>query len=832
MTRTTIDFGIDLGTTNSSIAVLNGMEVTIFKNNEGSEYTPSVVWCDKKNRIIIGREAKSHSDSDPENTFAEFKLQMGTAQKYTFKRGGLAMKPDELSAEVLKSLKGDVKQRSDEDVKSAVITVPAAFELPQCEATKKAAQLAGFVTSPLLQEPVAAAMAYGFQSDSDKVFWLVYDFGGGTFDAAIIHLRDGIIQVVNHEGDNHLGGKLIDWAIVDELLIPALTQERRLTDFRRGNVKWIPAIAKLKLKAEEAKIRLSREEYVPISMDALCQDDRGEVIDFDFELKRIDVEKLVEPFILRSINICKKALAEKRLSEKNIEKLILVGGPTLMPYLRQRLADPKDGLGIPLEFSIDSLTVVAQGAAIFAGTQRNETVEVQPIAAGQYRVELENKPVGPDTEPLIGGKVVPSDSTNLAGFTIEFINNQAQPPWRSGRIGLAPDGSFMTTLWAEKWKQNIFQIELCDEKGTKQETVPNSFPYTPRPTPSEHLPLIHSVGIALVSNEVALFFEKGVLLPTRKLMILHTALEVRQGQTGDVIRIPVLEGEKKRADRNHEIGALEVRAEHVKRNVPAGSEVEITVEIDASRLVRLKTYIPILDEEFEHVLHMEIKTPEIDILKKEFEREKERLEQVRTKVQETRDQKAQQALQRIDGERIVHDISSLLAAAPNDPDAALKCKNRLLDLKAAIDEVEDALECPVLKVQAEKDIEFVHKIINDPSYDIKNYEKDEFTTLEKALHNAVRDSNVDELRFYANKINQLAWSFYFRHPGSWVNEFENLEKRKSDMRDQSQAELYFTQGRRAINDGNVEGLKSAVRQLWNMLPIDDEARKKISGVMW
>ena len=189
MTRETIDFGIDLGTTNSSIALLKGTEVEVIKNNEGQEYTPSCVWIDKSGRVIVGRAAKERVESDLENTSSEFKLRMGTETEYLFKRSGRRMKPEELSAEVLKSLKADVQQRVGENLEAAVITVPAAFELPQCEATNKAAKLVGFSMNPLLLEPVAAAMAYAFQTTSNKAFWLAYDFGGGTFDAAVIQVR-------------------------------------------------------------------------------------------------------------------------------------------------------------------------------------------------------------------------------------------------------------------------------------------------------------------------------------------------------------------------------------------------------------------------------------------------------------------------------------------------------------------------------------------------------------------------------------------------------------------------------------------------------------------
>ncbi len=258
MARTTIDYGIDLGTTNSSIAVLAGTEVKVFRNNDGFEYTPSAVWIDKSNRIHVGLLAKRYLEEDPENSCCEFKLQMGTNTAYKLAASGRQMLPEELSAEVLKSLKADVRRDTGEDIPTAVITVPAAFDLPQSAATKRAGELAGLADCPLLQEPVAAALAYGFQSESDRVFWLIYDFGGGTFDAAVVQVRDGVVQVVNHGGDNMLGGKLIDWAIVEQLFIPALTRGRRLGDFRRGNPRWRKAISSSRPRRPRSGSRAAR----------------------------------------------------------------------------------------------------------------------------------------------------------------------------------------------------------------------------------------------------------------------------------------------------------------------------------------------------------------------------------------------------------------------------------------------------------------------------------------------------------------------------------------------------------------------------------------------
>ena len=368
MTRQTIDYGIDLGTTNSSVAVLVGTTAEVVPNRYGSSFTPSAVWFDKRGKLYVGQEAKARYIDDEENTGVEFKLRMGEPWKKTFQRSGVALLPEEMSAEVLKSLRIDVQTNKGEDPRAAVVTVPAAFELPQCEATRRAAELAGLTLSPLLQEPVAAALAHGFQTASNKVFWLVYDFGGGTFDAAVIQVRDGVIQVVNHAGDNYLGGKNIDWDIVEKLLMPKLVSERPLAGFSRQNPKWLSALAKLKGKAEEAKIQVSRTQRpTEIWIEDLCRDDRGETIDFTFELQPAELQRITAPWVARSISLCKLALHDKGLSGRDIEKVIMVGGSSLFSWLQEELARK---LGARLDLSIDPMTVVARGAAVFAGTQR------------------------------------------------------------------------------------------------------------------------------------------------------------------------------------------------------------------------------------------------------------------------------------------------------------------------------------------------------------------------------------------------------------------------------------------------------------------------------
>lgn len=219
--RQTFDFGIDLGTTNSAIAVLNGVTPRIIKNMLDDDITPSAVHIDKRQGLLVGKSAKGkQAQSGRADTQIEFKRVMGTQQTLAFKSSGVTKLPEELSAEILKSLRADVARAIGEEPMAAVITVPAAFETHQTSATMKAAKLAGFSQVALLQEPVAAALAYGFQATGEKAYWLVFDFGGGTFDAALIKAEDGTVTVVHHGGDNFLGGSDIDWAFVEQIILP------------------------------------------------------------------------------------------------------------------------------------------------------------------------------------------------------------------------------------------------------------------------------------------------------------------------------------------------------------------------------------------------------------------------------------------------------------------------------------------------------------------------------------------------------------------------------------------------------------------------------------
>lgn len=815
MTRNTIDFGIDLGTTNSEIAVIDGTRTEIIKNNLNMDYTPSAVFIDKSNRIHVGQRAKDWALHEEEDAYMEFKRDMGTDRIRTFKTTGVVMKPEELSAEVLKSLKADVTKRMNgEVIKTAVITVPADFEMPQNEATKRAAQLAGLENCHLLQEPIAAALAYGFQSPSDKVFWMVYDFGGGTFDAAIIQLRDGLFRVIHHKGDNFLGGKDLDWQIVEKIIVPEVQRQYQLENFTRNYKKdpkndkkpfWNSSFVKMKIAAESAKIQLSVDETSLLIIDDLVKE---KSIDFEMEIHRKDVAALAESLILKSIRICKEVLQEANLSPRDIEKLILVGGPTLSPYHRDLLTDSKEGLGIPLEYSVDPLTVVARGAAIYAGGQLMDQTEPTHIETGTFQLQLEYQPIGSDTEPSIGGKIVGENIQDYSGYSIEISSLN----YNSGRVPLGKNGSFITSVLAEPHKKNQYRVDLFDETGTTKLITPNTFSYTIGNAPSDP-PLTHNVGVALSNNEVKWFMKKGQPLPGRGMECLHTTFEVRKGESGQLINIPVIEGDNKLADLNRLIGRLQIDGTSIKRDVPAGSEIEVTLNIDKSRIIIVSAYVPILDSEFgpKKFEDYELKSPDLQELNKDLQNQQQKIQELKEKADLIDEVSIDAKFQEIETEKSVESIKESI-----NGEEAVEAQKHLLDLKKKLAEIESELEWPTLVEEAESEIEMTTKLADEKD---DHKLKSDVRALEREIREAIDTKDPYALRQKTAELSNLRTNAMADDPQFWVGFFYYLLKENEhDFTNPARANELITEGERAIQNGNLDRLKYVVVGLLNLLP--------------
>ncbi len=834
MTRATIDFGIDLGTTNSSIAVMGDSEVRLIPNKTGSMITPSAVWIDKRGTLLVGEEAKKRTLCDLEgmdNGDLEFKLRMGRGVEVAkhFVRSGREMTPEELSAEVLKSLRIDVRSELSEEVRAAVITVPAAFENPSTNATIRAAQLAGLIVCPIQLEPVAASLAYGFQTESENVYWLVYDFGGGTFDAAVMRVRDGMIQVVNHDGDNFLGGKLIDWDIVTKRLAPMISEQHDLSDFRRGIDRWKQTMGKLKYYAELAKIDVCRTQApAEIWIEELFVNDKGNAVDFSYTLTPSDVEEISRPYILRSIALCRKALTDAGLGSRSVERILMVGGSTLSPWVRDAVVSE---LGGKLDFSIDPVTVVARGAAVFAAGQVDpKDGVVIPTGTWQLAVTKEYQALGNVCDPDIAGQVCPPVGQQVEGFTIEFVDAKTQ--WRSGRLSLASNGAFMTQLYipeTERGQRHWYKVELCDPTGTQIPISPERVPYTLGTPPDENPPAPWSIGIGLADGSVATYIRKGTGLPCGNKNDHVTVVPLRTGNDKDEILIPILEGESPRAERNHSIGTVIIRGTDVKHDLPVGSLLEIEVHMNKSQQISVNVLVTVLDEDFPAKfdnLMVQNLPHELENLWNQL---RSRYSAIKDSAAAVNSQSAGRAMAQIKDQQMLEQISALFDAARNDQEAVTQVDRKLRELASLIDEMEDALEWPKLIAECESGCHQAEKLVASHG---NAKDSDSLMKIKELNKQAVASKDPDLLRRCCLDFARLWYHVADRYHDFHLIDFDELVSlvSKCDLTppDRSRGGQLTALGRRAIERGDTEALKAVNRQLRSLLIVGPEP--KTSGV--
>ena len=599
MARQKIDYGIDLGTTNSAIARLENGKIKIIKSNDGQmDTTPSIVHINKAKTIFVGLKAFNQIDAEAKkalkefqnrgidsglNTFFEFKRTMGTDKKYLCPNIGKEFLSEELSAEVLKKLKSYVL---DETIQSAVITVPAKFRQNQLNATQYAAELAGFAYCELLQEPIAASIAYGLDVQNMKGYWLVFDFGGGTFDAALMKVDDGIMKVIDTEGDNNLGGKNIDYAIVDHLFIPYLRQNFSLKSVLNNDIGKNLLRDALKKYAEEVKIELSLKDSASPYADDLGIDDEGNELILDFRISLEQYEEIISPIFQRTIDISLKLLERNNMQGSFMETILLVGGPTFSQTLRRML---KEQICPIIEISIDPMTAVAKGAALFAATkdipinqQKRDTTKVQlTLKYPETTVETEE-----NLGLLINRKL--SSITLYGKLFVEIYRNDHA--WSTGKIEVINDAEIFL-LHLNSSKSNCFSITLFDDKGNVLPCEPSVFTII-QGLKVANATLPYNIGIDLFDpamGKIGVYtlkgLEKNTSLPAKGKGIFKSQKDIRPGNLNDQLKIEIYEsGYKEDGSKkilNELINMVIISGEDLPQFLPSNSDVEIALEIDS-----------------------------------------------------------------------------------------------------------------------------------------------------------------------------------------------------------------------------------------------------------
>ncbi len=826
MAQLKVNYGIDLGTTNSVIARMEAGVPTVKKIEVTDDTMASCVFFNKKKSLVVGASAYRSMQSDKRratkkmtakasNTYVEFKRTMGTDKRYVSSNmDNRSYSSEEFSAEVLKALKSFI---TDEDFKSVVITVPAKFSALQKTATIEAAKLAGFNHIELLQEPIAAAMAYGLTAAQKDGYWLVFDFGGGTFDAALIKVEDGIIQVFDTEGDNYLGGKNLDYAIVDEILMPYLQENYSIEGYLADPVKKEILRDAMKTYAEKVKNQLSfkKSEDVISDLGELGEDEDGEEFVLDLSITQDEVYKVMRPLFQKAVDICKDLLKRNNLTKDQLGKLILVGGPTHSPLVRQML---KEQVTPNVDTSINPMTAVAEGAALYASTIDNEVKE-DDLKAEDIVLDINFESMTVDTDLWVPVSL----KSGADSVMVQFV--RSDNTWDSGKTEIDKNGNVIELNLVEG-KPNSFRVECYDHQGNRL----NCFP--------KEITIIQGskVGSATLPYDISLAIydekkERDVIKPITGLERnktvpatgiangLHTNVQVRAGVDTDILRIPLYQADQGGAGKSaifyEFVGEVEIDGDDVDVTIPTNANVDITVKVDRNEQMTVDAYFPDQDVTVSKTIDTSKKQSIEDA--KEFA--DEQLPKAKRSIRNLRNEG--------------HDVSDLeqqLDSVENEHANSTESKMVMQHLKEVLRKIEDFEDNTEWgRVEAELRDEFGR--LEKANADLGNNKTNQaVNALRQQIDEVIRKQDVKMARELKEIVTHLFYQLTMVYQCRYLIEDMNRDFDIIQWKDRNRARTLINQGLAEINNQPTrEKLQPIAVALLELLP-EGERRKRGSGL--
>lgn len=744
--------GIDLGTTNSAICSYDGESVRLYKSPDQNDVTPSAIFIDRRGNKYLGKRAYDSAAKNPDNAATKFKRMMGTSTPVKLTAVDITMTPEECSAEVLKLCFGYLPEEiRNSGETGTVITVPAAFNQMQKDATLAAAEMAGLGSVALMQEPVAAVMCVMKQRRGDGVF-LVFDLGGGTLDIAIAESISGRVSLLAHGGVAMCGGTDFDRSILDNVVKPWLVSNFHLPEDFSANQKYKSLLRMCLWASEKAKIDLSAKEDSVISLsesDIGITDESGSEIYVDITFTRKILDELIASKVDESIQSARETLEKAGLSPHDVERVVFVGGPTQYKPLRDRVAFE---LGIASSTDVNPMTAVAEGAAVFAesidwGSQSRGRKSGRGTLSAGGALDLSFNYIArtPDSK----AKVVVKVGGN-ADVGVEFQIDSLDTGWSSGRMPLN-DGAAVDLNLA-KPGENIFKVFVFDSRGGAVSLRDDKIIISRTAASIDAIPASHSIGVEArdrLGGRYILDYlvREGDQLPKKGKKIFKTDESLKAGSAGS-IKFKLWEGEiADPVTDNRFIGMFEITGSDFDDGViVAGAEMICDYEVNDSGNIMMEVSVPSIGGLFHSSRNFYSRQDgQIDFTKaskligEQSMQTLQRLEEMASKTDDPRLTQAREKLEQADSIKI----------GESDPEMA----------KQAMDNVQEAKRLMALarkdnlkiirQLELDKTVEFFDQVVREHA---RTTEANAFDNLVKtamrAIGNLSRDfeSHLEDLR--------------------------------------------------------------------------------------
>ena len=823
-----MQLGIDLGTSNSSVAGYRDGRPHLYRTPEGTEVMPSVIYIDRRGNRTVGVRAYDQAILSPENVAQGFKRMMGTATPLRFAASGQEMSPEACSAELLRTLVGYALVEAGETaVQGAVVTIPAAFNQLQSEATLAAAHEAGLEHVALLQEPVAAAMAAMAASSERSGQFLVYDLGGGTFDLALVQAAAGTVNVVAHEGVNMLGGRDIDRLILQEVVYPWLRQNFQLPDGFGSDRRYDRLTRVARLAAERAKMELSsRTETAVSASDDLVrlEDEKGEPIYLDAPLSRARLEEMIEPIVARTAELSRAIVENAGYGLGDISRVVLIGGPTKMPLLRARIAA---ALGVVVEdpSRVDPMTAVAVGAAIYSDSRDWSGVVSAP------------KPRRAAAEASGGAVAIgyDYDARTAASSAKLRIARRAGPPgtavqvesalgWSSGHVVLDAPAELQLPL--PDMGANHFRAVVFDPAGRPVAGAGQEWTIERAPAASAGIPATQTIGVKVQDdagrNTIAPLVHKGALLPQTGTARFRAAQMLRAG-SGLVLRLELFQVSDPAVldpALNLGIGEFHIRGSDLPEglSVRRGTELMVHWAMNEGQTIQAEVEIPDLGQSFDEAnfydwqagLHSFEGEEGAKLASVMLDGAEEDLEEAASVLPLAARTTVPALRARLDAARRATEGTA-------EPDARRGAaeESRLVRQAVATLCNRPEVRAALLRRELNKQLRFFDRDIRPAAPPAAAARADQLATSVRAeLQGGTADgfTVADSL---IREINGLYWGEGLRLPGFCAMYWRWARDERHLMRDKERFDTVLEAGDRQLAAGDMEGLRDSLRAMWN-----------------